>query len=630
MNFFTYSSNSEFEVGDLVEVELRRKSYKAVVWRKVSKPNFKTKNIKKLLLKSALEPWSMGLVGYMSEYYFANIGTCLDLFLPKKIKDKNFDLETVKEIGELEINHQNLHNLSDSQHDVLNELLNRSGLIGLLHGITGSGKTEVYLHWIVKILEQDPTAQVLVLVPEISLTPQIVEYVGKVFPKEFITLYNSKLNKTEQQEEWKRIFYGQSRIVIGSRSSLFMPFKNLKAVIVDEEHDSSYKQDMDPKYHVRQLVQYLSAKLDVSVLFGSATPSVEVYKAAMDGKIDYFQLSDRVKASEGLEYEVVDMKDERKRGNWHYMSDKLVESITAALSRNEQVMLLHNRRGSSNYLQCVDCGQVEECVNCSISLTPHGQELLCHYCNHKKPVPFACSFCGSVEIKNVGIGVKGLELELKDYFPKAKIVRIDSDTNSRKNAHIENYKSLKDGEADIVVGTQTIATGLDVENVSLVGVINVDQHLNFPDFRASERAYQLLTQFSGRAGRGKVKGKVVLQTFQDDSVVIRSIVDEDFEGYVSSEMEVRRMFMYPPFSKMTRLIYSNKDKLKVMREVEKVVSVLDAVKYPRYKSSAPLIERKHGKFYHQVILFDLNPKKIIDYLDLGKGWSVDRDPMNMI
>jgi primosomal protein N' (replication factor Y) len=467
------------------------------------------------------------------------------------------------------------------------------------------------------------------MVPEISLTPQMKNYLANVFNPKSIAVYSSKLNKTEQQNIWKGVYSGRIRLVIGSRSSLFLPYRYLKTIIVDEEHDGSYKQDMDPKYQVRYIVQWMSFKLGIGVILGSATPSVESYKAAEDGKINYIELKNRAKASKDLSYEIIDMKDEKKRGNWHYLSDRLVELINDSLNKNEQILLLHNRRGSSNFLQCEDCGKVEECINCSISLTPHGHELVCHYCDYKKAAPNECGFCGNVDIKHIGVGVKGLEVELKKYFPESRVVRVDSDTNSKKNAHIENYEAISSGEADIVVGTQAIATGLDIENVGLVAVINVDQHLNFPDFRANERSFQLLTQFAGRAGRGKIEGNVLFQVHQEDSIVLKSIVTESYRDYVTSEMEFRRMFGYPPYSRMTRLIFSDKNRGKVDIEVGKVVQTLDKVSYPRYKSSVPLVERKHGKYYHQIILFDLNPKKIIDYLDLGKGWSIDRDPISM-
>jgi primosomal protein N' (replication factor Y) len=631
MNFFTYSSDEMLNAGDLVEVNLRKKVYKAVVWRKVGKPKFKTLPVVDVLMQKALKDWQMRLIEFIANYYFANIGTTLDLFLPKKLKDNVCKLEPYSGIfkGDL-FDESALHKLSELQSGVLDDVLSLDAQIGLLHGVTGSGKTEVYMHWIVSVLKSDPTAQILLLVPEISLTPQMQKYLLKIFPKDIVSIYNSKMNKSEQLLEWKKVYAGETRIVVGSRSSLFLPFQNLKAVIVDEEHDSAYKQEQDPKYHVRQIVQKMNSTLGINVLLGSATPSVETYNAAKNGKIQYFTLDKKAMASGDLEYLIVDMKDERKRGNWHYLSDSLVESITSCLEKGEQVMLLHNRRGSASFLQCVDCGKVEECVNCSISLTPHGGGLLCHYCNYKKDVPMECSFCGSVDLKSIGVGVKGLEEELKKFFPDYNIVRIDSDTNSRKNAHVENYEKLHGGEADIIVGTQTIATGLDIENVGLVGVVNVDQHLNFPDFRANERSFQLLTQFAGRAGRGKVKGKVVLQTYQDDSVVVRSIVDESYSDYVSSELEYRRMLRYPPFNKMTRLIYSHKDQKVVSNEAARVVGVLDHVGYKTYKSSPPLIERKHSKYYHQIILFDLNPKKLIEYLDLPKGWSVDRDPISMI
>lgn len=630
MNFFTYSSDEILNKGDLVLVSLRKKNYKAVVWRKVSKPKFKTLKIEEILLKSSLKEWQMDLVEYMSEYYFANIGTCLDLFLPSKLKDKNYDLSPLDLDLSVEIGNSEL-DLSDRQAKIFDKIYcNKSG-ISLLHGVTGSGKTEIYLQLILRLISEDTKGQVLLLVPEISLTPQMTNYLKRVFPEELLTIYNSKLNKTEKQNEWRKVFYNKSKVVIGSRSALFLPFANLKMIIVDEEHDYAYKQEQDPKYHVKSIIQWINSSLKIPVLLGSATPSVETYAAAKNSnKVAYLELPVKVKADHGLDYFVVDMKDEKRAGNYHYLSDLLLEKMRETLERGEQVLLLHNRRGSANYVQCSDCGKTEECNNCSISLTPHGKELVCHYCSFKKAYPVECNFCGSIEIKQIGLGVKKIEEELLEYFPNSRVVRVDSDTNARKEAHKENYKLIKDGHADIVVGTQTIATGLDVEKVSLVAVINVDQHLNFPDFRAHERTVQLLTQFAGRAGRGKHKGSVVLQTYQSDSEVVLDIVNEDFHSFVRKELGMRRMFEYPPFMKITKLLYSHKNKQKVQEEVRKVEMMLENSNFDRFKSSAPLIERKHNKYYHQILLFCLDPNPVIEFLDLGKGWSIDRDPMNTI
>lgn len=630
MNFFTYSSSEKLDLGDLVGVSLRNKSYKAVVWSEVNKPKFKCKDIEFVELKFCLSEWQMKMVEYLSKFYFANISTCLGLFLPKKITGKRYDWAFEEESLE-NFDLKSDHKLNIEQQGILDDLLLNRSEISLLHGITGSGKTEIYLQLIMNLLNKDSSNQILLLVPEISLTPQVTNYFKKYLKDENISIYHSKLNVSEKFKEWKKVKSGQSKLVIGSRSSLFLPFQNLAQIIVDEEHDYAYKQEQDPKYHVRNLTQWLNKNLKTAVLYGSATPSLEVYYAAkVLGRIKYYYLGNKAKAEHALEYKVVDMRDEKKAGNFHFISNYLYEEIKQTLRDKNQVLLLHNRRGSGSFLQCLDCGNIKECPNCSISLTPHRKNLQCHYCMFQDEIPLNCKMCGGSNMKTVGIGVKKIEDELNDLFPDSNIVRVDSDTNSKKDAHAENYEIIKSGEADIIVGTQIIATGIDVENISLVGVINVDQHLNFPDFRAHERTFQLLTQFAGRAGRGKHKGKVVLQTYQPENEVVVSVKNEEGLRFIENEIKFREGFSYPPFTKLVKLTFSNKLKSVVEKEVSIVEQKLRAAKFFQFKSGVPLIEKKHNKYYHQILLDCLNPEPVLKFLDLGTGWSVDRDPMSTI
>lgn len=630
-NIFTYHYNTPLNIGDLVEVNLRNKTYKAIVHHKTpSRPAYKTKPIHEFIYPQFLQEWQIKLNTYISQYYFCNPSTSIHGFIPKKIFDTKFDLSEIEQPS-FQIPAPK-HELNQQQADILQKISTNQNKIHLLHGITGSGKTEVYLQYIIQKLKQDSTAQTLLLVPEISLTPQITNYFLSIFPEESIAVFHSKLNKTEKLNEWKKVKSGQTKVVIGSRSSLFLPFKNLQTVIMDEEHDSSYKQDQDPKYHARNILQWLNQNLKTTCILGSATPSLETYNAAQkeNSPIQYHHLNQKAKAKHDIQYSVIDLKNERKGGNFHFLSNFLADQIKQTIRNKQQVLLLHNRRGTANYQQCFDCGEIVQCKNCSISMTPHGNMLKCHYCDHSEPTPHECPKCGSPEIRNKGVGVQKIEAEIQDLFPDANILRIDSDTNSRKNAHTENYEKLKQGDADIIIGTQIIATGLDIENISLVGIINADQHLNFPDFRAHERTIQLLTQFAGRTGRGQHQGHVVIQTYQPENPIIQNLTQNQLQEFYKQELKIRQIFNYPPFSRTTKLTFSHKDKVKVQQEAKILEQQLTSLKITDFKSSPPLIERKHNKYYHQILINTLIPQKIIPHLQLQKGWSIDRDTINTV
>ncbi len=423
----------------------------------------------------------------------------------------------------------------------------------LLFGVTGSGKTEVYLRAIREAVEAGKTA--LVLVPEIALTPQTVERFKSRFAdiQDRIAVLHSHLSEGERHDEWHKIHSGAARIVIGARSSIFAPLENLGIIIVDEEHETSYKQDEAPRYNARDMAVLRGAREGAAVLLGSATPSLESWHNASTGKYRLVRLSQRVDDKKMPVVRVLDLRQESRRGaEGGILSRPLREAIEGRMAKGEQTILFLNRRGFSTSMICEACGHVEECPNCSVSLTYHraAERLVCHICGHTARAPKACPKCSDPGIRHAGTGTQRVEDILKRAFSKARIARMDADSMTRKDAYRETLGAFKEGRIDILVGTQMIAKGLHFPNVTLVGIVNADLGLHLPDFRAGERTFQLLTQVAGRAGRGEMEGEVLVQTFTPFSPSIQFARHHDYEGFMDQEMEFRRSFGYPPFGRM--------------------------------------------------------------------------------
>ncbi|MBP5136025.1 MAG: primosomal protein N' [Paludibacteraceae bacterium] len=449
--------------------------------------------------------------------------------------------------------HYDFNNDQSQAYDDINELFKTKDTV-LLHGVTASGKTEVYIHLIEDIVNSG--RQVLVLLPEIVLTEQITTRLRRVFGDR-LGVYHSKFPDSERVEIWnKQLSASPYQVILGARSSIFLPFQNLGLVIVDEEHEGSYKQmDPSPRYNARNAAIVLAIMHKCKTLLGSATPSLESYNNAKIGRFGLVSMTKRYSDVPLPAIEVVDMKDERHRKkNSGIFSSVLLSGIRKALAERTQVILFQNRRGYSPFLQCPDCGYIPKCTNCDVSLTVHMafRALTCHYCGYTENLPSTCPKCGSSKINNMGFGTERIEDELSQIFPEAKIARMDLDTTRTRNAYVKIISSFETGAVDILIGTQMVSKGLDFKNVSLVGVLNADNLLNYPDFRANEKAFQMLTQVSGRAGRAGKQGRVILQTSTADSEVIRQVINNDYPSMFSTQMTERKMFKYPPFF---RLIY---------------------------------------------------------------------------
>lgn len=425
----------------------------------------------------------------------------------------------------------------------------------LLHGITGSGKTEVYLQAIEEVIKQKKEA--IVMVPEISLTPQMVAWFRGRFG-DMVTVLHSKLSQGERYDQWLKILKGEVKIVVGPRSAVFAPFSNLGIIIIDEEHETTYKQEKTPRYDAREVARRRSEVNKCPLILGSATPSVESYYEALKGTSALIKMDKRVEDRPLPPVKVVDVREEIRNGNRTLFSRELYWGIKNTLEKKQQVILFINRRGFATFVVCKECGYIMRCPHCSITLNYHryGDLLKCHYCYYKKKVPPKCPNCHGSYIRFLGLGTQRVEKEVKDLFPSARILRMDVDATTRKGSHQEIFKTFKRGEADILIGTQMVAKGLDFPRVTLVGVIAADTALNLPDFRAGERTFQLLTQVAGRTGRSSLGGKVIIQTYTPEHYSISSAKTHNYEAFFNDEIKLRKDFGYPPFSSLLRVVFS--------------------------------------------------------------------------
>jgi primosomal protein N' (replication factor Y) len=436
------------------------------------------------------------------------------------------------------------------------------GQVALLHGITSSGKTEIYAHFISEMLRS--SRQVLYLVPEIALTTQLISRLKRYFG-ESVLVYHSRFSDRERIDTWRKLLEMPDKpvLVVGARSSVFLPFTNLGLVIVDEEHETSYKQyDPAPRYHARDSAIWLAHHFQANTILGSATPSVESMHHARNGKYRLIALTKRFADLPLPLIECVDLKDARRKKLMHGpFSKTLLEEIRAVLKDDKQVILFQNRRGFSTLIQCQNCGHIAQCKNCDISLTyhKHSDQLRCHYCGYTRGIPKQCPACQSYDIKALGFGTEKLEEELKLLIPEARVQRMDLDTTRRKNAYEKILTDFEDGEVDVLVGTQMVTKGLDFDRVALVGILNADTLLNFPDFRSHERAFQLMAQVAGRAGRKGSQGKVLIQTSEPYHSIIRQVMENNYEAMYQDQVYERKNYKYPPYYRLVRITLKHRD-----------------------------------------------------------------------
>ena len=510
----------------------------------------------------------------------------------------------------------------------------------LLHGVTGSGKTEVYLRVLAECIARGKRG--ICLVPEIALTLQTIERFASRFPGR-VSVLHSGLSLGEQFDEWHRIKKGECDVVIGPRSALFAPQPDLGLIVIDEEHEWTYKQsDKSPRYHARDVAIKLAELNGAVVILGSATPAVETFYKAMQGEYQLVELKERITpygSSPLPDVEIVDLREELKAGNHSLFSRSLREAMAEALASREQVILFLNRRGTATFVQCRACGFVFSCRHCLSSLTYHSaaEKLLCHHCRYSIALPAVCPECSSHRFRFLGVGTQRVEAEASRLFPQARILRWDRDVASSRRTHEELLSKFRDYQADILIGTQMVAKGLDLPQVTLAGVISADTGLNLPDFRAAERTFQLLCQVAGRAGRGVVPGRVIIQTYSPEHYAIKAASKHDYLSFYSQEVDYRRKFGYPPFSRLARLTFSHTNEIACRKEAQRVSRLLNdeiarrGIPDLRVIGPSPaLVPRVRGHYQWHVVLCGAAPADLLADVTLPKGWVVDMDPVGMV
>ena len=470
------------------------------------------------------------------------------------------------------------------------------------------GKTEVYLQLIEKVLNENKCS--LMLVPEISLTPQTVDRFISRFGEENIAVLHSKLSVGERYDQWNKIKNGTAKIVIGARSAIFAPINNLGIIIIDEEHDPSYKSEMPPRYHTKEIATYVANKKNIPVVLGSATPDLGTYYKAKTGKITLLELTKR--ANDGMlpNVEIVDLRQELEQGNKSMISGKLYEALKENLSNKKQTILFLNHRGFSTFLMCRDCGNTIKCKNCNITLTYHAKEqkLKCHYCGYEIPLLKECPECHSKNIKHFGAGTQKLEEQIHLLFPEASTIRMDIDTVSKKNSHEEILNEFKNNHIDILIGTQMVVKGHHFPNVTLVGVIAADSSLNIDDFKSSEITFQLLTQVAGRAGRGKNKGKVIIQTYNPDNFSVECSKKQDYNLFYNTEIMIRKQLKYPPFCDIIVIgitSKSNKEGMQITKKMHQYLKnrvLTENLGIILYQGMPAPIDKIKNKYRYRIII----------------------------
>jgi len=530
----------------------------------------------------------------------------------------------------------------ESIQDVIMKTAGQSGRppIFLLFGVTGSGKTEIYLRALAQVIAAGKRG--ICLIPEIALTQQTVERFANRFPGRVAVLH-SGLSLGEQFDEWQWIIEGNCDVVIGPRSALFAPLPDLGLIIIDEEHEWTYKQeDKSPRYHARDVAIRLAQLSDAVVILGSATPDIGSFHKAQQDEYRLVELKERITPrgySHLPEVGIVDLREELKAGNTSLLSRSLLAAMKETLAQGEQIVLFLNRRGTATFVRCRNCGFVFRCPRCSIALTYHSAEkkLICHRCRYSIPVSQSCPRCSRRNLRFLGIGTQRVEEEIRHFFPEARLLRWDRDVITRRYAHEELLNNFRDHKADVLIGTQMIAKGLDLPQVTLAGIISADTGLNFPDFRSSERTFQLLCQVAGRAGRGVKAGKVIIQTYSPDNYTIEAAARHDYLGFYYKEIDYRRRYNYPPFSQLVRLVYSHTNEELCRREVEKVYrQILDErtrdgmVDFNIIGPVPAFAFRARGRYRWQLFLRGPDSTRMLSRLTLPRGWTIDVDPVGMV
>lgn len=640
--FFTYSSEKELGKGDVVSIPLGRQIALGVAYEEqhsIDFPASRVKSIKEILPKEyALTTLQLEIADFIHRYYVSSLGETLKLFIPPTIKrPPRKEYATKKLEDDFTLNPQQQKAL-DTLFDEVSQK-NRSHF--LLHGPTGSGKTEVYLQFAKKIIAKNQ--QVLFLIPEISLVPQTINRLRNRFGDSRISVLHSRISKGEKFREWQRIRKGESSIIIGARSSLFAPFADLGAIIMDESHDSSFKQfDKMPRYDSRTVCEFISKRHKILFLEGTATPLASTYYRASNNEIKLLQLTDRIHQELMPSVSIVDMREEFKKKNYSVFSERLRDEIKATLESGKQALLFVNRRGAASYVTCRSCGYVAECPECELPFTYHlygeFRGLICHHCGKKSPEPTSCPDCNSTAIKFLGGGTQKVFSYAVEEFDEYRVERMDKDTTKNKHDHKNIFTDFSQGKIDILIGTQMITKGWDIANIGLVGIISADIGLHFPDFRSGEHVFQQLMQVAGRTGRGKDQGKVILQTYDPTHPIMKSLALHDYDDFYKNEISSREELLYPPFSSLFKIECIHKNDTAAFNMSEKAADLIEKELRDfdiQLLGPAPsFFHKRNNSFHHHVIVRCKNTEanKIAQILKKisHPDWRIDRDPISML
>lgn len=635
---FTYASKEKLEIGQIVQIPVGKKNMFGVVFKKVEKPDFETREILKIIEKTPIPKHLIELSKWMSQYYATPLSQVLSGILPAGLgkNRRSSKKEKIKLTDEKESCSNFLY--TNQQQNAINKLDKiRSGTV-LLHGITGSGKTSIYINQAEKVLANQQSA--IILVPEIALTSQLVLNFEKHFSN--IKIIHSHQTEAERHKTWLKILNDpEPQVIIGARSALFAPVKNLGLIVIDECHEPSFKQDQTPKYSALRASSFLASNFNFKAIFGSATPLIEDYflaeLSAKNNGNEIIKLTELAKKeAQPAKIELVDLTKKDSK-NHRFFSKKMLAEMERTLNENKQVLIYHNRRGSASITLCHNCGWMALCPNCFVPLTLHADEfqLSCHICGHKERPPISCPDCGEAEIIHKGIGTKAIEEEIRKLFPQKKVARFDADSD--KNETVEKlYNEIRNGEIDIIIGTQVIAKGLDLPKLKTVCVVQADAGLALPDFTSSERNFQLISQVIGRVGRHSNESNVIIQTYQPEAPSIQFGLNQDYTGFYNFEIKNRQKQNYPPFVYLLKLTCVYKTEISAVRnsqeearEIRKKFS-----KDVQIFGPTPAFYERVGETYRWQIV--VKSKKRAPLLEIahefqGKPqWRIDLDPPGLI
>lgn len=631
--------------GMVVHVPFRTTTVTAIV-RTITKekPAYPTKEISGIVSeKPLLKEWQITLAEWMSKEYDTPLLKIIKLFVPELIWDGTFSAtdkpRAQKKMNALALDHAPGKNLTEPQQKVIHEILEGVQKITLLHGVHSSGKTEVYCAAAQKMAEKK--RQTCIVVPDLNTIPQLYSYLEPLFSTK-IAIFSSQQSKTEIAAAWWRVFTGDAVVAIGTRSALFAPFQNLELVILDEEHDWSYRSDQAPRYHPREIIAEMAKKMpQMRAVFASATPSIESYYQATQSHYNFAVLNERITSfasskkslplhgtTIAADVTIVDLRDELKKGNHSPLSDTLIENIALTLKRKEQTLLIVNRRGFASAVLCRTCGFIERCDKCTRPLVYHialdrntqTATLLCHHCGTRKPVPVICGKCKNATMKFIGSGTQQIEAELKKRFPLARILRADQDTLKKKGTSGMFLEKILAEKVDIIIGTSVMSKNLDLPKVTCAGIILADQPLYSPDFRSNEQTFQLISSVCGRAGRRDIRGRVIIQTYNPDHPTIQAAVKGAYTPFAEEELKMRKMLELPPYTELMTMTYSAKD----LREAEQEAAMMATLLKSRGATVVvtPAGIPKAGPYYQMdVVVRHKNLEEIMKNVKLTRGWK---------